>query len=348
MTKNLGLTIPLLALALCACAGGGARKPAAVSGGPRPAWIEGESARWPRARFVLGMGSGDDENAAADRARGEIARVFSTNVTVDTSLDEAESSLTQDGRTKTSFAQNVAQQVKTVAAKALEGADVVERWKDPASGRHYALAALPKAEALLAVTDKLHALDGEAAGWKTKLDAASDRFEKAKAAAKLSALLKAREGLEAEHRVLGGGAAESALDAGAAKTAAASALAALNVVVGAEGEGARELTTGLVSGLNAAGLTAKPAAAGAAADLLVESEVAVAPATGGDPRWQWSRAVATVSLKEGREGKMFSRFEVAERQASADAGEARRRSLAGLSKKAAEKTEAAIRAFFVE
>ncbi len=346
MNKTIGLTLAALSLALSACSGGGAKKGPVSSGGPRPAWVEGESPRWPRSRFIVGVGSADDENGAGDRARGEVARVFSSKVTVDTTLDETESTLTADGKSKTSFAQNVAQQVRTVAEKALEGSDVVERWKDPATGRYYALAALAKDQALLAVTEKLQDLDGEAASWKGKLDSASDRFEKAKAAAKLSTLLKARGELEAEHRVLGGGKAESSLDAGAAKSAASAALAALNVVVGADGPGAKEVVTGLVEGLNASGLSARPASSGGIADLLAEADVAVEPGTGGDPRWKWSRATATVTLKEGREGKMFARFEVAERQASADAGEARRRALAALAKKTAAQTQASISAFF--
>ncbi|MDX6769570.1 MAG: LPP20 family lipoprotein [Elusimicrobiota bacterium] len=346
MNQNPLRLLPLLLLSLCACAGGGAKRGPSSAGGPRPAWVEGESPRWPRARFVLGVGSAEDEEAAADRARGEVARVFSSVVTVDTSADETESSLTQGGKTATTFSQTVAQQVRTVAKKALEGSDVVERWKDSATGRFYALAALPKDRALLAVTEKLQSLDGEAAAYKAKLDAAPDRFEKAKAAAKLSALLKARGELEAEHRVLGGGKAESALDAGAARSAAAAALAALSVIVGSEGDGAKEVVTGVVTGLNAAGLSAKPAAGGAAADLLADADVSVEPGSGGDERWKWSRAKAIVTLKEGREGKVFSRFEASERQASADPGEARRRALSALSKKVAAQTESAIRAFF--
>lgn len=342
MKNRLFLLFVTLSLAACA---GGAKPGATAAGGPRPAWVEGESAKWPRARFVVGVGSADEQAAADERARGEIARVFSADVTAVTGTDEAESTLTRDGKTTTGFSQSVSQQVRTVAKKALEGSNIVERWKDPA-GRHYSLAALSKAEALLEVTDKLRTLDGEAASYKAKLDGASDRFEKAKAAARLSALLKARAPLEADHRVLGGGKAETDLDAGAARSAAAAALAALNVVVSADGEGARELTTGLVAGLNASGLSAKPGAAGGAADLLAEADVSVEPESRGDPRWKWYRATGTVSLKEGREGKVFSRFELSERQASADAGEARRRALAELGKKAADKTQAAIAAFF--
>lgn len=343
---NMRTNSALLILCALAAAGCGGTRPGTAAGSARPAWLDGESPRWPRARYIVGVGSADDEAGAAERARGEIARVFSTDVKVDTSLDEQEVNVSKDGASSSTFSQDVRQRVATASRKALEGADVVERWRDGATGRHYALAALPKDQALLAVAEKLHALDQEAAGYKSRLDAASGRFDKAKAAARLAALLEARAELEAEHRVLGGGSHEGKLDAGAAKAAAAAALAALNVVVAAEGDGAAELTTGLVAGLNAAGLSAKPASSGMAADMLAEADLRFEPVAAGDPRWKWSRAVATVSLKEGREGKVFSRFDLSERQASADAGEARRRALAGLSKKAAEKTEAAIRAYF--
>lgn len=332
------------ALLLSACGGGAARK--SSSGGSRPSWVEGESPKWTRAQNVLGVGSGDDEESAADRARGEISRVFSSAVTVDTTVDETETNLTQGGATNSSFSQVVAQNVRTASRKMLEGVEVVERWKDAATGRYYALAVLNKGKALAAVAEKTSALDADAGQWKARLDAAGDKFERAKAAAKLSALLKGRLDLENDRRVLGGGALASTVDVSAAKAAAARALEALDVVVVATGEHAEELETGIVSGLAASGLMAKRGDAGDRGDLIVESRSAAQTVEGGDARWKWSRGSATVTLKDGREGKAFARFDVSERQASADAGEARRRAAAALAKKAAEKTAAAISAFF--
>ncbi|MCM2305610.1 MAG: hypothetical protein NDJ72_12980, partial [Elusimicrobia bacterium] len=128
--------------------------------------------------------------------------------------------------------------------------------------------------------------------------------------------------------------------------AAAKALEALDVVVIATGDHAEELETGIVTGLVASGLMAKRGSAGDKGDLVVESGSGAQTVEGGDARWKWSRATATVTLKDGREDKTFARFDVSERQASADAGEARRRAAAALAKKAAEKTAAAISAFF--
>ncbi|MCM2303134.1 MAG: LPP20 family lipoprotein [Elusimicrobia bacterium] len=340
MLVVLAAAVPLLS----ACGGGAARK--SSSGGPRPAWVEAESPKWTRAQNVLGVGSGDDEESAADRARGEISRVFSSAVTVDTSVDETETNLTQGGATNSSFSQVVAQNVKTASKKMLEGVEVVERWKDGATNRYYALAVLNKGKAMAAVAERTSALDADASLWKGRLDASTDRFERAKAGAKLAALLKGRLDLENDRRVLGGGALASTVEVSAAKAAAARALEALDVVVIATGEHSEELETGIVSGLAASGLTAKRGDSGAAGDLIVESVSGAQAVEGGDARWKWSRGSATITLKDGRAGKSFARFEVSERQASADAGEARRRAAAGLAKKAAEQTAAAIAAFF--
>ncbi|UPT75858.1 MAG: LPP20 family lipoprotein [Elusimicrobiota bacterium] len=331
-------------LLLGACAGGSSG-PKTVVGGPRPAWVEGESGKWPRAANVLGVGSGDTEDAAADRARGEISRVFSSNVSVDTTVDESETNLTSGGRATGSFSQNVAQSIRTASKKMLEGVEIVERWKDP-TGRYYALAILNKGKAMTAVSEKAQAVDADAAKWKAELDAAGDKFARAKAAAKLSALLKGRLELENDRRVLSGGPLPSTVDVSAAKLAASKALAALDVVVIATGDGSENLETGIVTGLAASGLMAKRGNAGDRGDLVVEAASATSPVEGGDERWKWSRATATVTLKDGREDKSFARFDAGERQASADAGEARRRAVAALAKKASEQTAAAIASFF--
>ncbi|MDD5302594.1 MAG: LPP20 family lipoprotein [Elusimicrobia bacterium] len=344
--KNMNrLAVAAAVLAFSACGGGaGLRKSSAD--GSRPVWVEGESPKWSRAQYVTGVGSADDEESAADRARGEISRVFSSNVSVDTTVDESETNVNSGGKTASSFSQQVAQSVRTASKKMLEGVEIVERWKDSAASRYYALATLSKSKAMAAVAEKTQALDADALQWKTKLDAAGDKFERAKAGAKLAALLKGRLDLENDRRVLGGGPLPSTVDVSAAKAAAAKALEALDVVVIATGDHAEEVETGIVTGLVASGLMAKRGNPGDKGDLIVESQSAAQTIEGGDKSWKWSRGTATVTLKDGREDKAFSRFDVSDRQASADAGEARRRAAAGLAKKAAEKVSAAITDFF--
>ncbi len=338
------LTLVLAAALAAACASAPRAPGAAASGGPKPAWVDGESSRWPRAGYVLGVGSADDQASAEDRARGEVARVFTADVSVQTTVDESESN-SDKGH---SFTQTVAENVRTTTRKVLEGVDIVARWKD-ATGRYYALAALLKSQGLLAVTEKTQAVDDEAGQWKKALDASTDKFERAKDAAKLVALVKSRADLDAERRVLGGGPApDGSVDAGAARAEAAKALAALDVVVSVSGDGAEAVATGIISGLNAAGLSAKRGGPSDPADLRAEAAVTAAPADSGDPRWKRERASASVTLEDGRQGKAFARFDASAREDSIDPAEARRRALASLSREVSEKVSAAITSFFAD
>jgi hypothetical protein len=329
-----------VAFAAAACAsGGGKHDSRTVVGGSRPDWVEAESPEFPRAHYVLGVGSADEENAASDRARGEVARVFSADVTVNTMVDQSEKG---DGKTST-FSSTVSDQVKTATQKVLEGVEIVARWKDTSTGRYYALAALDKPQALLTITEKAHDMAADAAVHKAALAAATDAFSRAKAAAKLATIARAWDGLEADSRVLGGGSLSADFDAAAARADSAKALAALDVEVSATGEGADAVETAVVSALNAVGLTSKKGITG---DLTAAAEVTVGPQDSGDHRWQRSRASATVSLTDGRSGKTFARFDVSAREDAVDAGEARRRALASLAKKTAAQTSAAIDDYF--
>jgi hypothetical protein len=311
----------------------------------RPQWIDGDSADFPRSRYITGVGSADDDNAAVERARGEVAKVFSADVSVVTVSAETEANSTQNGKENHSWSNDVAQKVRSATQKVLEDVTIVARWKDP-TGRCYALAALPKAEALQSIEEKSTEIDTEAAQYKAALASAADPFERAKAAAKLLALSKAHASLSADSRVLGGGALQGSFDGAAMLTQATQALAALDVLVAVTGDGADEVQTAVVSGLNAAGLAAKSGSAGDKADLSAVAKVSVSEQAAGDPRWKRSRAAATVILSDGRNGKIFSTFDVTAREDAVDPGEARRRSLAALSKTAAEKVTAAINGFF--
>jgi len=70
---------------------------------------------------------------------------------------------------------------------------------------------------------------------------AAEPFARAKAAAKLLALAKARDGLADDSRVLGGGPLPGDFDEASVRTQAAQALAALDVIVAVSGDGAEGL-----------------------------------------------------------------------------------------------------------
>jgi hypothetical protein len=316
--------------------------------GSKPDWVEGPSAKYPRALYVVGVGLGDDRDSARDRARGEIARIFSSLVTVDTSLSETETNLKGTDGQSSNFSQTVSQNVRTASKKMLEGVEVVEEWKDEASKQHYALAVLERAKGRSALQERLADFDAQAQRWKAAMDAATEKLPRVKAAMKLLALLKARAEVNSELRVLDpeGKGQAGPLDEAALRPLAAKAVADLDVFVDASGSGAEAMETALVKSLNALGFEATAGSAPAATDILVESKVETKPVESADPRWKFARAAVTVSLKDSRTGKIFLRFDASDRQASADYNEAVRRALASLGRKVAPQVHDAVTDYF--
>jgi hypothetical protein len=317
------------------------KRPHSVFSGYRPEWIDGDSPQYPRSRYLVGLGIADDEVSAAERARGEIARTFSADVNVDTSVEQTEISSDKSS----SLTSTISHNVHTSAQKILEGVDIVSRWKDPSAGRYYALAALSKSQAILSLTERAHALDDEGQRFKSKLAETSNLLERAKAAAKLNALAKNRASLEADYRVLAGGALPGEFDTVFARSESAKALAALDILVSVTGPEAYVIETAIIGGLNALGMSAKRPVTGSKSDLLVTSEVNVNSQESGDPRWKRARATATVSIQETPSGKVFSRFDVSAREDALEVGEARIRALKTLSKKTTDKVATSISDF---
>ena len=310
---------------------------------PKPDWVDASSMEYPREHYVIGVGAADDRATAEDRARGEIAKVFSTNVSINTDSTATE---TVNGG-QNNFSQAVSQTVKTASQKVLEGVQVVENWQDSATKVYYALAVLDKAKARAAIADKIGALDSQAVQWKSQLDSATDKLAKAKAAMKLLRVLGARRELNNELRVVddSGQGAKPPFDESIVKPAAAKAVAALDVSVQMAGNGAPEVETGIVSGLNAFGLQAiKGAKEGA--DLGVEGQLDSKPMEGDGSKWKWARSTVTLTLKDARSGKIVSQFDASDREASADYAEAVRRSHVEISKRIADKLSAAITSYF--
>jgi hypothetical protein len=122
-------------LVLLACAGGG------------PEWLDGSPEAYPRDRYLVGVGSGTDLDAARDRARAEIARSLEVHVE-DEVLDRTEStSLAEGDPSVRTVVEQVSIETRTTTEADLEGVRIAELWSDPATQQVYALAVLDRESA---------------------------------------------------------------------------------------------------------------------------------------------------------------------------------------------------------
>ena len=110
--------------------------------------------------------------------------------------------------------------------------------------------------------------------------------------------------------------------------------------------GATQVMTGVVKGLSQFGIQAKAGLASEQADIIVEGEVETNPFAGNDARIKWARTTAAITLRDGRTAKIFTQFNVTDKQGSADYNEAVRRSQGEMSKKVAAQINSEIAAYF--
>lgn len=333
MTKK--FAVLLLAALACACAGPRRKAaPGLPAAGPRPDWADGPSAEFPRARYLLGVGIADDQAAAMERARGEIARVFSARVTVNSLASASEStSVTAGGAVTASSSQDVRQAVRSTSQKVLEGVEIVRGWREPGTGSYYSLAVLDRAKAFAAMQDRLADLDRQAVALKAALAAPADKLAGVKAALNLRSLLKARGALAADMRVLSPGQdPDPGFDPAAAASAAAAALARLDVAVVVTGDGAAGVRPAVLAELASLGIDGREAASADGADIAVNCEVSFAPQADPDPAsgWKWCRGEAAVTMKDVKSSRVFLSAQAAAREASASAAAARSRAEASL------------------
>jgi hypothetical protein len=162
------LTAAAVMIALSACAHAGAPV--------KPDWVEGkESAKYPNNRFMIGLGQGDDLTKAQDRARAEIAKLFSVKVeqVVQSSQQVSDSDGTK-GKTWLNTS-SVQEQTKTTVAGTLQGVEIRETWMDPQYKIYYALAVLKRSAAEQRLTETIMDIDHKI---KTRMQKASEAPDK--------------------------------------------------------------------------------------------------------------------------------------------------------------------------
>jgi hypothetical protein len=334
----------LAAAAACAALACAGAAPGAAGFSP-PEWVAtGESAQFPRARYVVGIGVADDRAAAEGRARAGIASVLKVRVEAQVRAVEVETSARAGGQVTTASGQQVSHDVLSHADEALEGAELVDGWRD-ATGRHYVLAAMDRVEAAGRRLGRLAELDAALARELGRCTADGDRLARAAAGARMLPLLAAREPLAEQIAVLTPGAVPPPpRPADELRAAAAGAIGAvvIGVAVLGEPDEAHAVESGAVEALTRLRLrvadgTEKP-------DIAVAAQVDW-PDDTSDGRWTYSRATVALTARATATDDVVASFSESAREAAAAPGEARRRALASLSTAVARRIADAVAAY---
>ena len=112
----------------------------------QPDWMGGESKKYPKKDYLVGVGIGYTADAAKSAARAEISKVFSVTIQ-QTSMDtNMESTKSKSSKKENQSEVSAKTQTVTTTAGTLEGVEIVDNWYNRKTKDYYALAVLSKAK----------------------------------------------------------------------------------------------------------------------------------------------------------------------------------------------------------
>jgi hypothetical protein len=295
----------------------------------RPDWVDGTSAAYPVQSDLIGVGSAQALEEAEDKARGQIADFFLLQVTVKSKDTSSESLRSQGSKKVDLLFQDVSQQVETNSTADIEGVEIPDTWKDPSTGRYYALAVLDRQKAAQTIAARIADLDRQIGELKNELGQSQGRFAQAKAAMSLLSNLESRGRLDSRLEVLTGQGISSSEDEIALRRSAQKSLSALSVSVLTRGDDSGRLQAGIVRGLGALGL--ELAASTAPADIAIEASATTQLLSLNDIPFLRALSSASVVLKRDGSQEIFAQFNSSAYGNGGAAQDAEDKSLAALS-----------------
>ena len=128
-------------------------------GKAKPDWIDGISTGYPPARYLTGVGQGDNLAMAEDQAYASLARIFKAEVSAQSKDWETYLLIEERGRHRDERRLTLDNVTRVSTDKVLENVKIVDRWYDPRKGLHYALSGMDRSQAEASLMERLLELD---------------------------------------------------------------------------------------------------------------------------------------------------------------------------------------------
>jgi len=234
----------ILLLAACSSA-----KPGDV----RPDWVAGNSSQYPAASFLTGRGQSDNMAVAKDRARADLAKVFS--VAVNEQTQDTSSYSQTSAAVKNTL--DVSRNITTRTDQLLSGVEISDTWQDAKTQQYYALATLSRTKAANALRQQIGDLDAGTVAYMNQAQNSSDLFDKVAAAGQAVDAQTTRAGLQRSLQVvdLSGQGMPSSWPLAKLQADRAGLLKQLQISVAAEGKDADAVRQVLAGALADSGFT---------------------------------------------------------------------------------------------
>ena len=294
----------------------------------KPDWVDGNSAQYPEASYLSGVGFGDSRQGAENSAYGAIARIFKSDIRSVTSEEENFRQTEKGKKIGVDRKVDIQNRTEVSSKKVLEQVRIAERWVDPVSQVQYALAVLDRSKAASSLRQKGDAAEMEAKEWEKRAEKSSNKIEKARALRKAIRAAAAAEEVEADLRVIQPSrAAMGGLGGAGELQHRLSELLDQHFRVGVHlrGPHAAAVQDAILAGLHEKGFTS-----GSEEDIAINGQVDFQESGPQDPKWHYVRWTAHLTLEEKETGKTFGSVNRSGREGQLSPAEADRKALFSL------------------
>ena len=228
----------------------------AKPGDVRPDWVAGNSSQYPTSTYLVGKGQSDNMAVAKDRARADLAKIFSVAVN-EQSQDSSSYSQDSAAAAGPKNTLDVSRNISTRTEQVMSGVEISDTWEDPKTLQFYALATLSRAKAAAALRQQIGDLDAGTASYMNQAQSSSDLFDKISAASQAVDAQAARAGLQRSLQVVdpSGQGMPSSWQLAKLQAGRAALLKQLQVSAAADGHDAPAVQTVLAGALANSGFT---------------------------------------------------------------------------------------------
>lgn len=272
--------------------------------GNKPDWVDGLSAQYREESYLSGVGFGDSRQMAENSAYAALARIFKSEVRSVTREEEDFRQTEKEKKVGIDRKVDIQNRTEVSTHKALEQVRIVERWIDPVSQVHYALAVLDRSKAASGLRQKADAAEMEAREWEKRAEKSPGKLEKARALRKAMIAAAAIEEYEADLRVIQPARAStgSGLIRSSELQRRLTELLGQHFRVGVhiQGPHAPAVQDAILAGLHEKGFVS-----GSEEEIVINGQVDFQESGPQDPKWHYVRWTAHLTLEEKETGKVF-------------------------------------------
>ncbi|KPJ78807.1 MAG: hypothetical protein AMJ54_01600 [Deltaproteobacteria bacterium SG8_13] len=278
-----------------------------IDTGGTPAWIDGQSRQFPPGRYLTGVGYGNERPAAEDKARAEIAKIFTSHIDSSNRTYQEIFESRTGGKSRSAESINFEEITRVSTQKVLSGVRIGRVYRDPsASPEYYALAVLDRIQAAEILRSRIVELDRQIEQLLSDSRNQTDKLTRIKLMRSCIEQHALRQAYNAELRIVerSGRGIPPPVNIAEIKTQFAGALLKdFLIALSVQGSRADEVRRALVEALNSKGFSVSEQIS--SASVLARGRVEIKPIPQSDADWKFVRWSAYFDLVDQNGGAVF-------------------------------------------